>query len=102
MILLRCASQSSIVCVMETPTETNPPLSGSVASEIRAEIARQGITQSIIADRLHVGPMWVSRRINPDRRVPLDLDDLERIAGALGIPVASLLERAAQTNAVSA
>lgn len=79
---------------METPSETGQTLSWSVASEIRAEMARQGITQSILADRLTVTQMWVSRRINTDRRTPITLDDLDRIAGALNLPAASLIERA--------
>ena len=67
---------------MHVATDTDSTLSESVASEIRAELARQRITQSTLAERLGEAQTWVSRRVNPGstRRQPLSLDDLVRIA----------------------
>ena len=81
------------MCVMHIATTAGSPLSESVASEIRAEMGRRGITQSILAERLQLSPLWVSRRLSPGatRRTPLSLDDLDRIAAVLDVPVSALL-----------
>lgn len=79
---------------MHIATTAGSPLSESVASEIRAEMGRRGITQSILAERLSVSPLWVSRRLSPGSarpRTPLSLDDLDRIAAVLAVPVSKLL-----------
>ena len=76
-------------------TPATSQLSELVASEIRAEMGRRGITQSILAERLGENPAWVSRRITSGtRKLPLDLDELERVADALGLSAPALIERA--------
>ena len=94
--LLHRVYETCIVCLMETDPPTNSPLSESVASEIRAEMGRRGVTQSILADRLDVHPLWVSRRLSAGsaRRIAMTLDDLNRIAAVLDIDPGLLIERA--------
>jgi transcriptional regulator with XRE-family HTH domain len=56
-----------------------------VAGEVRAELARQRRSASWLARETDMGQTAVSRRLIGD--VPLDLDDLERFAAALNVPV---------------
>jgi len=76
----------------ETPPGTDS-LAESVASEIRAEMGRQGVTYAALAARLVVHPVWLHRRLAPNatRRTPLALDDLERIALHLNVDPAALV-----------
>lgn len=87
---------------MHTPPGTPSQLSERVASEIRAEMARRGITQSTLADRLGENQAWVSRRIASGLgiKIPLDLNDVERIADVLNLPAGQLVERATTGAAV--
>jgi transcriptional regulator with XRE-family HTH domain len=64
-------------------------LRNRVAAEIRAEMARQNLSQMQVAARLGQGQPWVSRRIKGN--ASLDLDDLEAFAAALNVPTHSLL-----------
>lgn len=79
----------------EQPT-TTPDLTGLVASEIRAEMARRGINQVTLADKVGELPTWVGRRINPasTRRAPITLDELARIAAVLDLTAGELIARA--------
>ncbi len=63
-------------------------LARRVAAEIRAEMARQRITQVELANRLTRAQPWVSRRVSG--HVPLALDELEQIAAVLDVPLAQL------------
>lgn len=85
---------------MDEGAPTAPTLSAAVASEIRGEMARRGLLQSTLAERLNEHPTWVSRRIAG--RIPLDLNDLERIAGALDVDPFQLLDRALDRKQVPA
>lgn len=60
-----------------------------VAAEIRATMARRRMVQSDLAKLLGEHPSWVSRRLGQDRRITVD--DLDRIAKALGMGVVDLL-----------
>jgi len=66
-------------------------LKDSIAAEVRAEVARQDLTQQQLADR--IGPpasqWWVSRRLTGD--VAIAADELVKIANALGVPVTKFL-----------
>lgn len=64
-------------------------LSQATAAEIRAEMARQRITGSALAAELDVSTAWVSYRINGHQEI--GLNDLERIATALGVPIGRLM-----------
>jgi transcriptional regulator with XRE-family HTH domain len=61
----------------------------SIAANLRAEVARQNLTQQQMADRLGVGQWWVSRRLTGEVRV--SAADLTRFAEALGVGSAVLL-----------
>jgi len=64
-------------------------LSGRVAEEIRALMARRRVRQSNLARQLNVSEQWVSARLLGKQ--PIDLNDLERIAAALQVDVVDLL-----------
>lgn len=69
-----------------------------VAAEVRAEMARQGLSQQALAEKLGWRQQRLSRRIlaegsnNP--LIPFDIAELADVANALGIPVAQLLPQA--------
>ncbi|WP_276469495.1 helix-turn-helix domain-containing protein [Micromonospora tulbaghiae] len=68
----------------------------AVASSVRAEMARQRWTQQRVADAVGMSQQALSARLRGVR--PFDTSELERIAGALNVPVSSFLptpERAA-------
>ena len=75
-----------------TQASRRTALTESVAGEIRAEMARQRITQRDVARRLEVIEAWLSRRLNG--HVSLNLDELEQISKALQIPMVELIRRA--------
>lgn len=64
-------------------------LSYRAAEEVRVALARQNKTQRSLADDLGVSAMWVNDRVNSATEI--GLNDLERIAQALKIPVADLI-----------
>lgn len=59
------------------------------AAELRAEAARQGLTQTELAERLDETQSWVSRRLTGD--VAITVDELVRFAQVLGVRAARLL-----------
>lgn len=61
------------------------PASERVAAAIRAEVERQGIRQSRVAEALGVSQAAASRRLAG--RVPFDADDLAELSDLLGVPV---------------
>lgn len=65
--------------------------SGEVAANIRAEVARRGMTQQQVADLVGEKQYWVSRRLTG--AVPITTGDLIRFARALDMPAAELLPR---------
>lgn len=60
----------------------------SVAAEIRAEMGRQRRSQRWLARRAGLTTGYLSRRLTGD--VALSTDDIERIAGALEVPITEL------------
>lgn len=66
------------------------PLTEIVAAEIRAWIGRRGIRQSQLARELGVSEQWISVRLRGVQ--PIGVDDLERIADVLGVPVTTFLK----------
>lgn len=79
-----------------TPAAQTKPLAQRVAAEVRAEMARQMITQKEMARRLEQIDMWLSRRLRG--HVPFNLDELERVAQALDLSVSTLIERAGKVT----
>lgn len=72
-------------------SERIPPgsLSAVVAEEIRVALTRQRKTQRALAEDLGVSPMWVHGRVNCDTEITLN--DVEKVAGALGLRAADLI-----------
>lgn len=60
-----------------------------VAAEVRAEMARQKVSQETLCTRIGMSQSTLSRRITGE--YPFDTSELARIAAALGVPVARFL-----------
>lgn len=75
--------------VMSTTLETSP--SAAVAGEVRAHLARRGMSLTEFEQRLGVPRMWAIRRVGPSRSIDLTLEDATRIADALDVPLLDLL-----------
>ena len=56
---------------------------------VRAEMARAGVSQIDLAERVGLSQSGLSKRLRGD--VPFDVNELDAIATALGVPVVSLL-----------
>lgn len=61
-----------------------------VAANIRAEMARRGLTQGEVAARVGMTQQAVSRRLSG--RFGITVDDLERFCAALGLTVEQALD----------
>ena len=59
-----------------------------IAEELRAVLARRRLSASELARRMGVSQPYISRRLTGD--TALDIDDLEQIAGILGMEIADL------------
>lgn len=70
-------------------------LSAVVAANVRAEMARRGVTAARLAELIDATPYYLSRRIGRHHRpgISMSVEDIERIAYALGITPESLLQR---------
>lgn len=64
-------------------------LTDVVAEEVRAQLARARMTQTQLAEILGLPQSAVSNRLRG--KVPFSVDDLEVVAGALGVHPATLL-----------
>lgn len=71
-------------------TETRTAL---VAANIRAEIARQRVSQRMLAEGLGMSPAALSNRLTG--MTPIDVNELDAIADLLGVTPGSLLDVAA-------
>ena len=60
-------------------------LTDTIAREIRAELARQRLTNRELAERVGIQPSGISRRL--DGEIPLKVSEVEQIAAALGVSV---------------
>lgn len=58
---------------------------------IRAELARSGTSIQELAEAVGLTRTTLGRRLNPNGRSQLTIDEIEAIAGHLGVPVSSLL-----------
>lgn len=72
-----------------TSVELTP--SQFLAGEIRAEMARKGISHREVARRLGVSQMWVGRRIGVNAVTDLTFEDLVKLAEALNVPAQGLV-----------
>jgi cyanate lyase len=71
-------------------------LQAHAAAEVRAELARQRKTQSALAEALGRSEAYVTRRLTGE--VAFNLEEIESVAGFLGVPTSRFLERAACTR----
>lgn len=71
--------------------------SGTVVSEMRAEMARQGISHTWLASTIGISRVSLTRKLNGNR--PLFLPEAVAIADALGTPLSEFLRRAEQVTA---
>jgi transcriptional regulator with XRE-family HTH domain len=71
-----------------TPVPARTSLSERVAEEIRAQMGRKQKTGADLARALGKSQAWISYRLSGKQAI--DLNDLEAIAGVLGVPVADL------------
>lgn len=69
-------------------TPSADTLAGRIAQAVRAEMARQGLTQEELAIELGWTQRRVSYRLTADH--PIDATELEQIAAALGVPLSAL------------
>lgn len=69
--------------------ERTATLSEMVAEEIRALMARRKVSGRELSTKLGVSPSWISYRLSGKQ--PIDVNDLLRIANALGAGVHELL-----------
>jgi len=78
---------------------TASTLSERVAEEIRVALTRRRMSAAALARQLGVSQTYVWRRL--EGQTAFDLDDLEKIAGILEVPVVELLRRAADPAALN-
>lgn len=80
-----------------TTVTTTGRLRTSVAEEVRVLLARRRMSGVKLAAAIDRTQAYVSRRLNGD--VAFDVDDLERIASALGVEVVDLIPGAKRDRA---
>ena len=61
----------------------------SAAAEVRAEMARQRLSQTDLATTLNWTQVFLSRRLTGT--VAFSTDEIERVASALGVPLGQLV-----------
>lgn len=74
-------------------------MSGRIAEEIRARLARNNVTKSELARRLNVSHTWVTNRLIGNQEI--GTTELQRIADALGVSYGDLLPRQARESSLS-
>lgn len=85
---------SGVQCVSVALTE-------SVAAKIREELARQDVSFRELGRRLGVSIAYVSRRLSQEPDVQFRVDELERVAAVLGVPVTRFLPTPAKASRAS-
>ena len=79
---------------MQLIVNTNTPLRGYLAGEIRAEVARQQYSKSAIAAALGVVPATLSRKLSGEQ--PFHTEELDAISSMLDVDPSELVARAEQ------
>lgn len=74
-------------------TERNATTADTVAANIRAEMARQRLTQNAVAVEVGMSPAAISQRLSG--KTAISVDDLVRLARALNVTAEALLKDAA-------
>jgi len=70
----------------------NPPTTAGLAGEVRAEMARQGVTAASMARAIDVSRTSLSRKLNG--RNEFTVAEMFRVAAFLGMTLSDLLRRA--------
>jgi transcriptional regulator with XRE-family HTH domain len=78
---------------MTTTPERTATLTTLVAAEIRAWLGRLDLRPAELARRLGENDQWMSSRLKG--RTPINVNDLQRVADALGLSVVDLLPQRA-------
>lgn len=68
----------------------------TLETEIRAEMARQSITITDLADRVGMSRATLARKLKEDR--PLTIGEAKRISIVLGVPLSTLAGRAEEDD----
>jgi len=84
---------------METQMRSATSLSVGVGKAIRIELIRLDLNQAELASRMHKTEMWVSRRLRGAQ--PIDLNDLQEFATALGVKPEHLVAGAVVSSSAS-
>lgn len=63
----------------------------TLETEIRAEMARQGITITDLADRVGMQRATLARKLKEDR--PMTIGEAKRVSIVLGVPLSTLAGR---------
>ena len=70
----------------------NPPTAAGLAGEVRAEMARQGVTAATMAQATDISRASLSRKLNG--RNEFTVAEMFRVAEFLGMTLSDLLRRA--------
>ena len=66
-----------------------------VATEVRVEMARAGINESALAAATGISQSTMNRRLKPKvERDAFTVDELERVADVLGVPISAFFKTA--------
>ena len=72
---------------------------GRLAREVRAELARRGMSRAQLADQAGINRHTIQRRLSAQH--PFTYEELANVARALGLPLSELIERAESSVEVS-
>jgi transcriptional regulator with XRE-family HTH domain len=86
---LTCHVTANKLGLMTTTPERSATLTDLVAAEIRAWLGRLDVRPSELARRMGENDQWLSTRLKG--RTPINVNDLHRIAKALGLQVWQLM-----------
>lgn len=89
--VLVMAGLAECISLMNTPT------AAGLAGEVRAEMARQGLTVATVAQGADISPASLSRRLNGSSE--FTVAEMFRVAGFLGMTLSDLLRRAESAGA---
>ena len=90
-MVLRTVEIATIVAVMNTSHRSR------VAAEVRAAVARNGISRGALAAKLGINPDVLSRKLNGS--APIGLDEIAAIARALNLAPSELINTALAATA---
>lgn len=75
----------------------NPPTTAGLAGEVRAEMARQGVTAATVAQAIDISRASLSRKLNGSGE--FTVAEMLRVSNFLGLALSDLLRRAEQVAA---